>query len=99
ATPAARAEAAKAKARGYTVSVLGLGTAEGAPYRTAGGGVDVARRDDASLQDLAAAGGGRYAALGESNDDLATLGVLDSRRGTGAADGAESGTSVTTRQD
>ncbi len=99
ATPAARAEAAKAKARGFTVSVLGLGTADGAPYRVAGGGVDVARRDDASLQDLAAAGGGRYAALGESNDDLATLGVLDSRRGTGAADGAESGTSVTTRQD
>ncbi|QOW22624.1 tetratricopeptide repeat protein [Novilysobacter avium] len=99
ATPAARAEAAKAKARGYTVSALGLGTAEGAPYRTAGGAIDVARRDDASLQDLAAAGGGRYAALGESNDDLATLGVLDSRRGTGAADGAEPGTSVTTRQD
>lgn len=99
ATPAAMAEAARAKARGYTVSVLGLGTADGAPYRAAGGEIDVARRDDASLRDLAAAGGGRYAALVESNHDLATLGVLDSRRGTGAANGAESGTSVTTRQD
>lgn len=99
ATPAALAEATKAQARGYTVSVLGLGTAEGAPYRAAGGGIDVARRDDASLQALAAAGGGRYTALTESNTDLVALGVLNSRRGAGGVSGAESDSSVTTRED
>lgn len=99
ATPVALAEAARAQARGYTVSVLGLGTADGAPYRAAGGGIDVARRDDASLQELAAAGGGRYTALTQSDEDLSALGVLDSRRGAAAATGAESGSSVTTRQD
>ncbi|KIQ97780.1 tetratricopeptide repeat protein [Lysobacter sp. A03] len=99
ATPSAQAEAAKARARGYTVSVLGLGTADGAPYRAAGGEIDVARRDDASLQGLATAGGGRYTALTESDDDLSALGVLDSRRGAGTAGGTESGSSVTTRED
>lgn len=99
ATPAALAEAANVHAGGYTVSVLGIGTPEGAPYRSADGEIVVARRDDSSLQSLAAAGGGRYAALSERNTDLVALGVLDSRRGAGTARGVESGSSVTTRQD
>src|SRR5690606_33688627 len=39
ATPQALTEARRAHARGYTVSVLGLGTVAGAPYRNADGGI------------------------------------------------------------
>lgn len=95
ATPQALAEAKHAHARGYTVSVLGMGTPAGAPYRNVGGGIVVARLDDASLRQLAAAGGGRYSALSADTADLAALGLLDPRAGGGAtADGT-----VTRRQD
>lgn len=100
ATAPALEAAARVHTRGYTVSVLGIGTADGAPYRNADGEIVVARRDDASLQQLAAAGGGRYAPLSSDNADLAALGVLDPRDGTtGNAGGAESDNSVTTWQD
>ena len=97
ATPAAVAESARVHAAGYTVSVLGLGTATGAPYRNGAGEMVLARRDDASLQRLADAGGGRYAALSEGDADLASLGVLEAR--VGVAGGAKSDGTVTTRQD
>lgn len=97
ATPIALTEAAKVHARGYTVSVIGMGAAEGAPYRSSEGEIVVARRDDASLQRLADAGGGRYVALSDDNADLLRLDLLDPRNG--AVEGEDSGRSVTTRQD
>ena len=69
--------AAQARADGYRVSVLGLGTAGGSAYRTRAGGIAQARLDAAALQSLAAAGGGRFAALTADAADLQALGVLD----------------------
>lgn len=67
---AAAAAARQAHADGMRVDVLGVGTAEGAPVPQAGGGfaggttgTRMARRDDASLRAVAAAGGGSYAIL------------------------------------
>ncbi|HET7931069.1 MAG TPA: VWA domain-containing protein, partial [Rhodanobacteraceae bacterium] len=69
---AAVAAARKARAAGIRVDVLGIGTTQGAPIPQAGGGFAggangtlLARRDDASLRALAAAGGGAYAVLPE----------------------------------
>ncbi len=66
---------------GYRVSVLAVGTDQGAPIPRAEGGfvtddagaVVVPQLDAASLQRLAATGGGRYAALSSSDRDLDTL--------------------------
>lgn len=96
ATPQALDQAARVNARGYTVSVLGLGTVAGAPYRNADGGIVVARRDDASLQQLATAGGGRYTALSVDNADLAALDILEPRTGGG---GTEADGTVSSWQD
>ena len=74
---AAIAAATQARAHGYRVSVLGLGTPAGAAYRGADGSIAQARLEPGSLQALASAGGGRYAALGAGDDDLRALGVLD----------------------
>ncbi|HEU0277317.1 MAG TPA: tetratricopeptide repeat protein [Rhodanobacteraceae bacterium] len=67
--PAVAAARAARKA-GYRVDVLGVGTVSGAPVPLATGGfaeqngaVVLARRDDAALRAVAAAGGGSYAAL------------------------------------
>jgi Ca-activated chloride channel family protein len=73
----ARSAATAAAGNGYRVSALGLGTASGAAYRDADGGIEHAQLDAASLRDLTSAGDGAYAALGAGNGDLATLGVLD----------------------
>jgi Ca-activated chloride channel family protein len=70
-----------ARARGITVSVLGIGTAAGAPVplgqggflQDPGGQVVVARLDEASLREVAAAGGGRYAPLSAGTADLDAL--------------------------
>lgn len=59
----ARRAAAAASRAGYTVSVLGLGTAEGALHRDAGGRLVHSRMDAGSLQALADAGSGRFVAL------------------------------------
>ena len=67
--------------QGYTVSVLGVGTAEGAPLSDEGGGfvhddkgaIVVPRLDVASLRALAAAGGGRYATITGNGADLNAL--------------------------
>lgn len=66
---------------GYRVSVLAVGTEQGAPIPRREGGfvtddsgqVVVPRVDIAGLQRLAAAGGGRYAALTTSDRDLDAL--------------------------
>jgi Ca-activated chloride channel homolog len=67
--------------QGYTVSVLGVGTAEGAPLSDGSGGfvqdeqgtVVVPRLDASSLRALADAGGGRYATITGNNADLNAL--------------------------
>jgi Ca-activated chloride channel family protein len=75
------AAASKAKAAGITVSVLGIGSAAGAPVPLAqgdfmkdpNGGISVARLDEKGLRALADAGGGRYAALAPDARDLDSL--------------------------
>ncbi|MCC4599868.1 tetratricopeptide repeat protein [Xanthomonas melonis] len=66
-----------ARARGFAVSALGVGSARGAAYRTAGGEIAQARLDEDSLRDLAGQGGGRYARLTAGDADLQALGVLN----------------------
>ncbi len=73
--------AADLKRQGYRVSVLGVGTAEGAPVpdgrggslRDDGGRPVIAGLDQARLQRLASAGGGRYATLRGDDGDLDLL--------------------------
>ena len=77
-SPAAEKAARDLKAAGYTLSVLGVGTREGAPIpRLAGGFVTdnrgqiaVARLEERGLADLAGAGGGRFAVLASDESDL-----------------------------
>ncbi|MGD2076526.1 MAG: VWA domain-containing protein [Gammaproteobacteria bacterium] len=67
--------------QGYTVSVLGVGTTQGAPLSDGGGGfvhdgkgaIVVPRLDAASLRALATAGGGRYATITGNGADLKAL--------------------------
>jgi Ca-activated chloride channel family protein len=78
---AADAAARKALAAGVHVSVLGVGTSQGAPVPSPDGGflhdaqghMLMARRDDASLAALAAAGGGRYVAMTADHRDIDAL--------------------------
>ncbi|TXK62527.1 tetratricopeptide repeat protein [Alkalisalibacterium limincola] len=82
---AAVSAARSARDLGFTVHVLGLGTPEGAPVRAPSGGftrdtsdrLTMARLEPASLERLAAAGGGRFAALRADDADLDALGVLE----------------------
>ncbi len=77
-SPAAAKAARDLKSSGYTLSILGVGTREGAPIpRTAGGfvtdnrgAIAVARLEERGLRDLAAAGGGRFAVLSSDDSDL-----------------------------
>lgn len=73
---AARKAATEAVAAGYRVSVLGLGTAAGAAYRTADGRIVQAHLDADGLRALARAGNGRYAAL-TAGDRVAALAAID----------------------
>ncbi len=92
----ARDAAAAAARQGYRVSAIGLGKPEGSAYRDGRGAIDHARLDAASLQRLASAGGGRYAALAADDGDLAALGLLEA----GAArDAAARGETATWRDD
>ncbi len=78
---AARDAAARLRGHGYRVSVLGVGTAQGAPVadaqgqfmRDAAGQPALARLDAAALQDVARAGGGQYQSVTDSGDALRTL--------------------------
>jgi Ca-activated chloride channel homolog len=73
--------ARKANAAGGHVSVLGVGTPQGGPVplpdggflQDAHGNVALARRDDAALAALAAAGGGRYVAMTPDQRDVDML--------------------------
>jgi Ca-activated chloride channel family protein len=80
----ALAEAARARAAGYRVSALGLGTAQGGVFDTPGG-LGNARLDAGSLQRLASGGGGGYRRLTANDADLRALGVLDPRADDGVA--------------
>lgn len=75
------AAARKALSRGVTVSVLGIGSAAGAPVplpqgdflKDDDGNMVVARLDEAALRAVAEAGGGRYATLSADAHDLDAL--------------------------
>src|SRR5690606_9341222 len=81
------ATAAGLHARGYSVSVLGVGTSAGAPVALPDGGflkdargdILVPSLDPRALQQVAHAGGGRYATLAAGRADLA--GLLATRGG------------------
>ena len=74
---AANLAAAEAKRLGFRVSTLGVGTAAGAPYRSADGSIAQARLDAGSLRALSAAGGGKHELLAADDSDLRALNVLD----------------------
>jgi Ca-activated chloride channel family protein len=78
ASPDAERAARDLVAAGFSLSILGVGTKQGAPIPKLAGGfvtdnvgqIAVARLEERSLQRLAAAGGGRYATLTSDNSDL-----------------------------
>jgi len=76
----ANAAAIDARSSGYRVSVLGLGSVDGARYRDRRGDAAIARLQDSALHALSVSGGGRYAAFSSSDADLRALGVLDAAR-------------------
>jgi len=77
-SPATDRVARDLKTSGYTLSVLAVGTSEGAPIPQLGGGfvtdqsgnIAVPRLEVHSLRALAAAGGGRFSQLSTDNRDL-----------------------------
>ena len=77
----AAAAASNAHARGFIVSVLGIGTSTGAPVplaqgdfvKDSSGNVVMSRLDEAGLRAIATAGGGRYASLSPDARDLDIL--------------------------
>ena len=73
------AAAGAAAKEGVRVSVIGLGTAQGATVQEPGGSASRVALDAGSLRALASAGGGGYAALSPDDADLRTLGVLEAR--------------------
>lgn len=78
---AAVSAARDALAAGVRVSVLGVGRARGAPVtlpdgaflKGPNGAIVMARRDDASLRAVAAAGGGRYVVMTPDHADIKAL--------------------------
>jgi Ca-activated chloride channel family protein len=76
--PGATAAAERARRAGVRISVLGIGTDQGAPVATANGGflqdpqgnIAMPRLDSAALAAVAQAGGGRYAAYTSDARDL-----------------------------
>ena len=80
-SPGAERAARELHAAGYSLSVLGVGTVEGAPIPRPGGGfvtdrsgqLAVPKLEVDGLRDLAAAGGGRYATLTADERDLELL--------------------------
>ncbi len=77
-SPAAERVARDLRDSGLSLSVLGVGTDEGAPIPRATGGfvtdqngrIAVPRLEERGLRDLATAGGGRYATLTSDSTDL-----------------------------
>lgn len=89
-SPDAEEAAADLRDAGYTLSVMGVGTPEGAPIPIAGGGfvsdrsgqIAVPKLESRELQSLASAGGGRYTQLSADDRDLDVLlsGVVDASK-------------------
>ncbi|MEM7209646.1 MAG: VWA domain-containing protein [Pseudomonadota bacterium] len=74
------ATARSLRTEGYTVSVLSIGTPEGAPIpagenylKDADGNIIIASIDTPAMRQLAISGGGRYSPLSSGEDDLRTL--------------------------
>ena len=80
-SPAAEKAARDLKSAGFSLSVLAVGTREGAPIPRQSGGfvtdnrgsIAVARLEERGLRDLAVAGGGRFAVLTSDDSDLEHL--------------------------
>jgi Ca-activated chloride channel family protein len=80
-SPATERVARDLKGTGYTLSVLAVGTTEGAPIPRLSGGfvtdqsgrIAVPRLEERSLRSLASAGGGRFALLSTDDRDLDLL--------------------------
>jgi len=80
-SPQAEAAAKDLADAGYTLSVLGVGTKDGAPIPRAGGGfvtdrsgnIAVPRLDSDGLRRLAAAGRGRYITMTSDSSDIEAL--------------------------
>jgi len=80
-SPAADAAARELKSAGYSLSILGVGTTDGAPIPRASGGfvtdnrgqIAVPRLEERGLRSLAGIGGGRYARISTDDRDLDTL--------------------------
>ena len=80
-SPAAEEAARELKSAGYSLSILGVGTTEGAPIPRASGGfvtdnrgqIAVPRLEERGLRSLAGIGGGRYARISTDDRDLDTL--------------------------
>ncbi|MBJ90072.1 MAG: hypothetical protein CMO98_09455 [Woeseia sp.] len=80
-SPAAEEAAEKLNSAGYSLSILAIGTTEGAPIPRAGGGfvtdrsgnIAVPKLEATGLRRLAAAGGGRFAVMRTDDSDLDTL--------------------------
>ncbi len=80
-SPAASERARDLKSAGYSLSILGVGTVEGAPIPRQSGGfvtdnrgrIAVPRLEVSGLRALAGAGGGRYATITPGNRDLDRL--------------------------
>ncbi|NYZ62773.1 tetratricopeptide repeat protein, partial [Luteimonas deserti] len=84
------AEAATASRMGYRVSVLGLGSPQGAAHRDAVGGLVHARLDEPALRALAEAGSGDYRRLTIGDADLRALRLMsDPANGDTASTGAD----------
>jgi len=77
-SPATERAARDLRDAGYTLSVLGVGTSEGAPIPKLSGGfvtdqagrIAVARLEERGLRELAMSGAGRYATLSSDGRDL-----------------------------
>jgi len=80
-SPAAERVARDLRGSGYTLSVLGVGTEDGAPIPRQTGGfvtdqagrIAVPRLEESGLKKLAAAGGGRYARISADSRDIDAL--------------------------
>ena len=97
------AAATRAHSAGIDVSVLGIGTAQGAPVAVASGGflkdeagnISMPRLDTSSLAAVAAAGGGRYATYSSDAQDLDS--VLDDLRPRAATEASNAAQAQTPR--
>jgi len=94
-SPAAERSARELYEHGYTLSVLAVGTRDGAPIPKVNGGfvtdttgqMAVPRLEESSLRSLAAAGGGQFAVLSTDDRDLEVLlsGEVGTRQASGDA--------------